>query len=296
MTTIVEILEAHGVPYKLSGQHHHVRVAWVGTDCVRCSPNSGRYRLGFTLDGRRANCWACGRMDVAASLAALCRLPLGQAIGLRAGLTGGRLPATPPLRGKYKAPSSIGPFGVAHARYLTARGFDPMAIARVWGAGGIGHAAQLAWRLFIPVFDELGRAVTWTTRAIRDDLNYRYFSAPAEQEEVSIKEVLYGVHLARHAVVIVEGPLDAWAIGPGALATCGVGYTAAQAALAAAYPMRAVCFDNEPVAQRRAGDLCRALAAMPGKTTNIQLDTGTDPASAAKGELAAIRREFLPEF
>lgn len=297
MSSLTDILTAHNVPYKKHGQHHHITSSqWVGVDCPRCTPGSGRYRLGFTLDGRRANCWSCGKQDVAAAIAAVCRLPLGAAIALREGLTGLLRPAQRPLRGVYAPPAGVGPLAGAHTRYLAGRGFDPMAIVRLWGVHGIGHAASLAWRLFIPVFDELGRPVTWTTRSIRDDVNFRYVSAPAEQEDISIKEVLYGAHLARHAVVIVEGPLDAWAIGPGALATCGTGYSAAQMALASAYPLRAVCFDAEPAAQKRAAELCRALSALPGKTTNVQLETGKDPASADPAEVAELRRIFLPEF
>ena len=165
-------------------------------------------------------------------------------------------------------------------------------MADLWELGGIGPARELKWRIFAPVFDLQGREITWTTRAIGNDAK-RYISAPVEKEEVNIKATLYGQHLARHSIIITEGPVDAWAIGPGAVATCGVGYTQTQAQLAAAYPNRAVCFDAEPAAQRRAEELCQLLAGMPGRTVNIELETGDDPASADPAEIMEIRQEFL---
>jgi len=80
--------------------------------------------------------------------------------------------------------------------------------------------------------------------------------------------------------VICEGPVDAWALGPGGVATCGVGYTAAQRAAASRYPVRVACFDSEPDAQQRAEVLCAELSVMPGQTMLWRLESGKDAATA----------------
>ena len=138
----------------------------------------------------------------------------------------------------------------AHKRYLRERGFNPKEIHQLWLIGGIGLAAKLAWRLFIPfIFD--GKPVSWTTRAIGVSKRQKYISASPEQETVPHSELLYGEDYCRHSVVVCEGPLDAWAIGPGAVAVCGLVVTDAQVDRIAAYPVRAVCFDAEPAARLR---------------------------------------------
>jgi DNA primase len=91
----------------------------------------------------------------------------------------------------------------------------------------------------------------------------------------------------------VEGPLDVWRIGPGAVCTCGTAFTRTQLARAVRFPVRAVCYDNEPTAQRRARKLVKQLEVFPGKTMLIQLESGKDPGSADESELCEMRRKIL---
>lgn len=182
----------------------------------------------------------------------------------------------------------------AHRSYLTKRGFDPDEIAEIWGVKGIGPLhPRLAWRLLLPISDRAGKVVSWTTRSIKKDAKLRYISASPEEESVPHKSILYGAHLARDAVVIVEGPISAWGIGLGGVATCGLGYSQEQLIAMSGYAVRAVCFDAEPAAQRRAEELCRELAAFPGRTENVVLETGKDPAECDPEEVEEIRVAFL---
>jgi hypothetical protein len=109
------------------------------------------------------------------------------------------------------------------------------------------------------------------------------------EESLNHKRLVYGLDFCRHSVVAVEGPLDAWAIGPGAGALFGVGFLSAQVLLLAKFPRRYVCFDSAPEAQQRARELADQLAVFPGRTENILIDS-KDPAEASARELAQIRR------
>jgi len=55
------------------------------------------------------------------------------------------------------------------------------------------------------------------------------------------------------------------------------------------YPVRGVCFDSEPAAQRRAHELVDLLSAFEGETFNIQIDS-KDPGCATDSEVATIRK------
>lgn len=274
--------------------HRHVRSGWVGVDCPSCSPGSQKFRLGFNLTTGGVSCWVCGKVtNPVRTLATLCRVSEADAARLWGG-RGKYLPTSKPLHtGTLKVPGGVGPLLPAHAKYLRNRGFDVEQLTETWGVQGIGMAAKLQWRIYIPIHDFNGTVVSWTTRSIANDPEVRYISAAPEEEAVPHKEVLFGSHLANHAIVISEGPLDAIAIGPGGVATFGVDYSEAQFAWMTRFPIRAVCYDSSPDAQRRAEKLCRALSMFPGWTENILLETGKDPAECDESERIDIRQRYL---
>lgn len=290
MSRLEELLQRSGVPTAPPG-HHHVRAGWVGVDCPSCSPGWGKFRLGFEINSGRGSCWTCGKVDAVAVLAGLCRISLRDAVAVLR-----RSPDFPlddrAFTGVLKLPVA-GPLLPAHRAYLERRGLDPDRTADIWGIGGIGPHATLGWRILIPISDRRGRVVSWTSRSINPNAEQRYISAGAADEAVPHKEILYGAHLVAHSVIVFEGAVDVWTVGPGTVATCGTGYSAAQLIEISKYPVRAVCFDNQPDAQRRAEMLCRELAPFPGRTENVILETGKDPNEAARWEVAELRKTFL---
>ena len=290
-----DLLDQHGIPYDTSGRGHNTD-GWLNIDCPSCSPSTGRYRLGYNLAYGYCNCWACGRKPLNAVIAAVCGLPTKQAQALAGKLTRVASPTTAHT-GTLHVPPGIGPFLPCHRDYLYERGFEPERIRQTWNVEAIGLAARLAWRLYIPIF-LYGRQVSWTTRAIGTSPD-RYISAKKEEEAVSHKTLLYGEYYCRQACIVHEGPLDAWAVGPGAVATCGTAYSQAQLRRIAKYPVRCVLFDSEPRARARASRLTNDLAAFPGRTVNITLNA-KDPADAlltkaGRAELAQVRRLILGE-
>lgn len=288
--TLTELLQECNVPVAPEG-HHHRTPGFIQTDCPLCSPGSGRFRLGITP--LVATCWACGKLDWADTLSVLTgKTPYELKEIFRDYRHWGReLPAEKP-GGTLLPPAGLGGLLRCHVEYLRQRGFNPEEIVRVWGIGGIGLAARLAWRLWLPVTRE-GRQVSWTTRATTDNLKRRYVNARPEEEAVPIKHCLYGEDLVRgHAVVVVEGPLDAWAVGPGAVSTFGVVVTGEQVARLQRFPVRYICFDAEGVGEKSAKDLQKRLG---GNTRIISLEHGKDPADClgseeGKKELGEIRK------
>jgi hypothetical protein len=192
------------------------------------------------------------------------------------------------VRGTLVLPKGIGDFQPAHKRYLQNRGICFESLARLWGVRGIGIHATLPWRLFIPIQFQ-GRVVSWTTRSISDKGVVRYMSAPADHEAVNHKRILYGEDFCRHAIIVHEGPTDAWRTGPGAVATCGTGFSRSQVLRISKYPIRVICFDNETEAQKRSSHLCDLIESFPGETYNVTL-SAKDAAEATEMEIKELRR------
>ena len=282
---IRELLDDLGVQYR--DDHRNIRAGWIGVDCPWCG-SVDKFHLGISLEDGYASCWVCGYHSLPAVVAELSSLSYSQAKD--------RLGVLPPARslehprtGRVRVPNGVGALLPAHTAYLEQRGLDG-STARFWGLMGIGVAVRLSWRIWIPIHDR-GRMVSWTTRTIgRGDP--KYISARPDEESTPIKSCLYGVDHCRHVTVVVEGPVDVWRIGPGAVATFGVNYTMEQVRRLAEFPVRAVAFDSEEAAQQRAVRLCDALSAYPGLTTRVILDAD-DPGSAGDKEIREIRERFL---
>jgi len=295
--TIRDILLDYNIQHANEGSIDG-RPGWLQVSCPDCGDRSSKgyakLYLGISLSTGASNCWRCGKKSTASVIARLANRPITE---IREKLDGAVM-ATPATRktGRLALPRGRGAMLPGHRHYLATRGIDADRVALAWGVEGIGHASgewhYLRWRLFIPIHHH-GEIVSWTTRSIQPNTRQRYLSAGVEQEAVHHKSILYGADYAKHAIIIHEGPLDVWATGPGAVATCGTAYTEAQLLAMSRYPIRVVCFDSHPEAQTRARGLADALSAFPGTTKNVQLETGEDAADADSSEIANLRTTFL---
>lgn len=247
--------------------------------------------MGIERTSFKCSCYYCGSHRLWETLAEASSSPLSAVGRVCAGLT----PVWPVERktgpGKLILPAGVGELLPVHRKFLKRRGFDPDYLTSIWGIQGIGLLSSLKWRVFIPVI-YLGGVVSWTTRAVSDKV-IPYMSAPPDKEAIHHKDLLYGSDFVIHTVVVNEGPLDAWAVGCGGVATFGLKYTTAQVLQIAKYPVRIICFDNEPGAQKVAKKLCRELSIFPGQTYNVVFDSGKDASRATPNELKQFRKRFL---
>ncbi len=299
MSHLRTLLQEAGVEIAPDG-HHHARGGWVQFDCPFCSPGTRRYRMGFNERSGYTNCWTCGYHSTAAVLQRVMSITRDKATSLVAehGLfTRRRLDEEfSNKRGKLVKPKGLMPnLLTVHSKYLKGRGFNCEEIQKVWKIESIGFGhGTMSWRIWIPIH-YMGEVVSWTTRVAFNNhrTRTRYYSAKPDQEILPHKELLYGEDFARNKIVVVEGPLDVWAIGPGAVCTFGTAFTQTQVNRIAKYPVRSICFDNDPDAQRKAKELCKSLSVFPGETNMIVLDNCKDAGDASPADLKAIRRQFI---
>lgn len=290
MQSLTDLLKELNVPIAPE-DHHHRTPGREQIDCPWCSRDSHKWRLGVALSGRWASCWSCGPVNVVETLADTTDLSQKQIRKLLGGVEYVSIVPRDKQRGKLVLPYGIDNMLPAHRKYLRGRGFDPDEIATVWDVKGIGNEALYAWRLFIPITCQ-GETLSWTTRSLFDR-GVRYINAKPDQEVISAKHLLYGLdNVQGKAIIVHEGPTDAWRTGPGAVATMGLSYSKQQVLLLSQFDRRVICFDNEVRAQRRARKLCDLLSVFPGETFKVTLDA-KDAGSAKEKEIRELRRRFL---
>ena len=282
-----EILQQLNIPYKTEG--NHCRPGWVNIDCPFCGKDSQKYHLGYSIEDNYLNCWRCGPHPILLTLIEITELPSQKIKKLLDGLEQSiQFTKKETPKRKLIIPKGVNKLERPHLRYLCERGFDPEELEKLWRIKGISISSRLSWRIFIPIIYH-GRTVSWTTRSISDSPNItRYISASLIEESIPHKSLLYGEDYAHKSIIITEGPFDVWRIGPGAIATLGIGYSNEQLLKMTKYRKRIVCFDNEKTAQIRAKKLCDNLSVFPGETTNIQLDA-KDAAEASPKEIELLR-------
>lgn len=291
------LLDRYHVKYHATGKQ--TRRGWLNLRCPWCGRDP---YMGYNLRGRYVHCWNCGRQDLIGTVRRLTGLDLSAVVALI-----GELPREldHELRpvGELTRPGDVRPLGLAgaHRQYLLERGgacgapdrFDWRKLDKVWDVRAIGQfGGPVRWSLYLPIH-LYGEEVSWTTRTIVAGVEPRYRSARDEESKVSVYDLLYGFDLVGNGVVVHEGPLDAIATGPGAVATMRTSPSPAQIARLSRIPVRAVCFDDEPDAQARARKLCDQLSVYDGTTTNVVLQSAKDAAAADERELVELRKLFL---
>ena len=289
--TIEELLNNNNIE-TAPEDDNHFRHGWVNIECPFCERGSGAFHLGINEDNvKRVNCYRCGPKSLWNVLIEL--LPKSSRRDIAKfvedmGAIVGRGTDREQKTGKYTEPLGVGKLLEAHKMYLTKRNLNWKELKKVWKIRGIGPLCPLQWRIYIPIMFR-GEPVSWTTRSINPDAKLRYLSASLEQESVHHKSLLYGEDYVGTSIIVQEGAFGVFTIGPGSTATLGTGYTRKQLLRISQYPVRYVLFDNEPVAQQRARQLCRALSPFPGKTENIQIDA-KDTNEASKKEIRLIQK------
>jgi DNA primase len=172
-------------------------------------------------------------------------------------------------------------------RALREAGISPGEAAQAGLAWGPQGEDRLAGRLILPIRDERGRVVGLGARALRDDLQPRYWNTP-ESPWFQKRRLLYGFDLARdHArqrgeVVVVEGYFDVLAmVAAGIAHTVGTMGTAVSpehlGRLGRLAGRVTILFDGDEAGERatqRALLMCQRLG-IPARGARLQ--GGKDP-------------------
>lgn len=279
----------------------HNRDGWLQLQCPLCGSQGthGGWYLGYSLSSGAFSCWRCGTLRFWDVVPRLLRVSEKQArLDLKPywsfpKVKQPKLQNDPkPRQRKLAPPCPAGPLGEPHLAYLRGRGFEALETATKWNLGGIGwDGGAWAWRILIPIRNEHYKTVAYQGRSIGDAKpKYRMTEDHLCLEDP--KSLLYGIEEADgETVIVVEGPSGVWRMGPGTVATLGIGWHPAQANRLRRFKRRFLLFDPEVKAQKRARELAEYLAVFPGET-EILGGFDSDPGDFSDELVKEIRKEI----
>jgi DNA primase len=305
---VISYLESTGIAYSTSGKN--ISEGWIGincpfADCTDPSDHMGIAVADVKWDNGFYTCWICGRKGGAIKLiqtiedcnyftakqildkhqSFLTSVPM-QPLNERRRTEKFELEHCTPID-----PSNI----PSHIKsFLISRGFNPTQVVQEYKLHYGGCIGEYKYRIVLPI-EYNGNFVSCVARDITGKQEPPYRNCPDERSSVPLKETLYGYdQIHRNSnIIVVEGPLDQWRLGTGAVATFGTNYTSEQILLLKELQPRQVyvLYDREKKAQAKAMDLARHIHFAP--TQVLVLEHKNDPAELTNSEVVELRQELL---
>lgn len=297
---IKEFCELHNIPYQEEGTKH-CRPGWVQMHCPFCHDGrSEHWHLGYNLTGQYFNCWKCGPHNKEETIKEF----TGWSWAKSKAFVKKEMRNVSFKKGKIKeqvteAKEMVGmpknPVSAECVAYLRKRDFNIRDIVNAWGPlffGGV--VGEYQRRLILPIqYDK--KIVSFTSRDITGHNVNTYKTCPKDKELLHNKDILYGIDQAmKNTCIVVEGIFDAWRIGPGAVATFGVGYTKKQLILLhKKFKNIYILFDNDAAGREKGISLENDLLFLRANVKRLRLPTmRNDPGSLLDDE-ARIYKAIL---
>lgn len=295
---VIRYLDARNIPHS-SGKN--VSAGNVGIQCFNPMCDDTSNHLGVRLEDGVYSCWKCGaKGDAIGLIMELERCGFPQAKDTLRQYSSGVVtqPRGPEVVGEFMLPKfcTEAPTGI-HKKYIHGRGYQWEALVAQYGLRFTGAISYLdaghkrihyRWRIIIPIYID-GVMVSFTSRDITGLSDAKYKAAP---DEIAIRpgaDVVYNLDNAGDRIALVEGPMDVWRIGPGAVAMLGTKFTEEQLVLIASRRPSRVYVVYDSGAVDIAEDLGTRMARLVPRVDYLWLDDG-DPDTMKPADLAHLRR------
>jgi len=279
------------------GNDKHYKHGWINVECPFCYSDGTKHLLGHKVGTRSFNCWQCGwhrLKDVVSELSETHRDSVWRLLQEydRGWIRNSQKEAKTVLSDRCVFPTGTGRLLKHHIRYLEKRGFSEEMLDP-WGLKSTGPIGPYKHRVIAPIrLDE--RLMSYQGRDVTGKANLKYKACEQTNEVIPHQQLIYGIdQVPGTIVVVVEGIVDAWKLGPGAVAVFGIDWTEQQARLLMDYEHVIILFDSEPEAQRRAKQLARRLYVPEILNPQIAvLEKFVDPGALTQSISNSIMSEF----
>lgn len=290
---LIEWFEDNDLEYWTQGKN--VTAGWVNIQCVFCDDLSNH--LGIRLSDYRVSCWKCGGNTMANVIMAVTSCNYGEARRLLNTLVVGvdlpKIEKTLSVISKVRLPQEFTKkLPAMHRRYLRRRGFIPKNIVRKYKLMACHNIGKFKFRVVIPIVMDR-KVVSFTTRAIVEGMEPKYLHAKQTESIIDPAHSIYNYdNLDKHRdAFLVEGPLDVWKLGNGAVSIFGVEHTIEQLKHLSRKRIRNlyVLFDADAAGAKAAKKLAPIMAPICKSVEILTLENRGDPGELSSGEVAQIK-------
>ena len=290
-----DFFDEYNIEYWTTGKN--VSDGWVNVQCPFCDDSSNH--CGIRKNDLRINCWKCGGHRFFNLITTLTGISFNEAKSLRLSLS--RAGFDPPLMTAGNGPGThvIYPpestihFPKPHKEYLRSRGFPPLKTIRKYKLRAVHTIGKYKFRIIIPIFMDR-KLVSFTSRDITDQQEPKYFHLEKKKSIVDPKNAIYNYDTVtpNTDAILVEGPIDVWKMGDGAISIFGVHHTERQLILLKRKKIRKLflLFDNDKDGRKAAKRLSTILAPLVQVLEVVTLQKIHDP-----GELSTTNVEVIKD-
>jgi DNA primase len=284
---ILAYLQSRNIPYKTSGKN--VSQGWVGVNCIYCIDGSNH--LGINLQSKTFSCFKCSETGNAVKLVcSIDGVSVHSALDIISEYSGGTyIPKEKKFQTKTTLPIGASKkFPKSHLDFLIKRRYTEEVI-KTYDLYATGPVGIYNHRIIIPVFVN-HRMVAFVGRDVTGNSDKPYWNSSDKYGTKDVKQTLYNMdNVIGNTVIIVEGILDAWRIGDGAVCTFGTKHTREQLRLLKGMHRVFVMYDADavPIAHKLAYDLssfCKDVVV-------LELSEG-DPDEMKDDDVRALRKEI----
>ena len=305
MIAPIPYFESKGIDYHLPGEKNVTR-GWVNIQCPFPGCGDPSWHLGINLESELFNCYICGTKGHFVKLIVQiegCSYSRAESLlntlskGSNQGLDGFKpLTLYKDIRKGVLPLESTDLFPDLHLEYLLSRGFDPNFLIPKYKLKATTNTGKFKFRIIIPYF--LGsKIVSFTGRDVTGQSFLKYKDCPPEASIIPVKDTVYNIDSVKDRVLVVEGPLDVWRIGDGAVATSTFNFNNRQLLLLKNLARNGVntCFvmyDPEERANPKAQKFIKAMSTCFNHTEVLTLEGSSDPGEMPEGEVRHLRKEL----
>lgn len=308
MSSITSFFDDQGIEYWTEGKN--VRRGWVNIQCPFCDDTSNH--LGVSLYNLEVKCWRCGKhtlQKLVAEIGDYSRANANkEARLLQKGLrdSDGRRTDVTPIKKKEASSAmtkavrlpteSSTHFPKLHIEYLEGRGFPrPRSLIKKYRLLSCYTVGRYKFRVIIPIFLN-NQIVSFTSKDVTDQQEPPYLNASIQESLINPKWVIYNYDtiIPGTDVILVEGPIDVWKLGDGAISILGVEHHEQQIL----YLMKKkistlfILFDNDPPGRKAARILGRIMAPVVKNVELIFLKDVNDPGALTLSEAELLKQKL----
>jgi len=284
---ILAYLQSRNIPYQTGGDN--VSSGWIGLCCLYCVDHSDH--LGVNLQSKAFNCLKCGETGSAYKLVqTIDGVDFHKAKAIMEEFSGALyIPKEKKFQTKTTLPVGASKkFSKAHLDFLIKRRYTEEVI-KTYDLYATGPVGIYNHRIIIPVFVN-HRMVAFVGRDVTGNSDKPYWNSSDKYGTKDVKQTLYNMdNVIGNAVIIVEGILDAWRIGDGAVCTFGTKYTREQLRLLKGMHRAFVLYDADAIAI--AHKLAYDLSSFVKEVGVLELSEG-DPDNLSDDDVRALRKEI----